>query len=96
MVLTLEVTDRHTAARDPLAVVESHWLVVLARVWRDGDRQMIRLIARTESDDVGRVAVESSNRAAADRLLAWLDDFERTNYPGAADDKTEDIAEMTE
>jgi hypothetical protein len=94
--LTLEATNRHTAARDPLLVVASRWLVVSVRVWRDGDRQMIRLIARTESDDISRVAVESSNRAAADRLLAWLDDFGRTNYSEAADDKAADIAEMTE
>jgi hypothetical protein len=96
VVLTLEATNRHTAARDPLLVVASHWLVVLVRVWRDGDRQMIRLIARTASDDIGRVAVESSNRAAADRLLTWLDEFGRTNSTGAADDNTADKAEMTE
>jgi hypothetical protein len=96
VVLTLEATNRHTAARDPLTVVASHWLVVLVRVWRDGDRQMIRLIARTESDDISCVAVESSNRAAADRLLTWLDEFGRTSSTEAGDDKTADKAEMTE
>jgi hypothetical protein len=50
------------------------WLVVTARAWRDGERQIVRLIARDGSDDV-RVAVESSSRAAADRLQLWLDDL---------------------
>ena len=49
-------------------------LVVVARVWRDGDRQLIRLVARSGADE-RRVAVESSNEAAANRLRSWLDEL---------------------
>ena len=55
--------------------VRSDWLVVVARAWSEGDRQLVRLVARDGEDAVVRAAVVSSNRAAADRLLAWLDEF---------------------
>ena len=96
MDLTLEATDRHMPGDDPLTVAPPHWLVVMVRAWLNGDRQMIRLIARTESDNVSRVAVESSNRAAADRLLVWLDEFARSNARDAPDDEKTDEAEMTD
>lgn len=91
-----EADDRHMSADDALPVAPPRLLVVLVRVWLDGDRQMIRLIARSESDDVSRVAVVSSSRAAADLLLAWLDEFGRINSGEASDDTTADEAEMTE
>jgi hypothetical protein len=94
--LTLEATVRHIREADPQTVAAPRWLVVMVRAWVDGDRQMIRLIVRSESDDICRVAVESSNRAAADRLLVWLDEFARSNARDAPDDEKTDEAEMTD
>jgi hypothetical protein len=62
--------------------------VITARAWRDGDRQIVRLIARDASDDV-RVAVESSSRAAAARLQLWLDDLAASG-PRPGDDAADD------
>jgi hypothetical protein len=77
--------------RDPRGVASPAWLVVTARAWRDGDRQIVRLIARDGSDDV-RVAVESSSRDAAARLQLWLDDLDASG-PRPHHDDTHDDAD---
>jgi hypothetical protein len=51
---------------------------------------MIRLVARGGDNEVLRVAVESSNCAAAERLLAWLEEFAGGPADGAATDGTSD------
>jgi hypothetical protein len=69
-------------------VVAPNWLVVTVRVWHAGDRHLIRLIARSEFDEISRVALESSSRAAASRLEAWLDEFGELSSAETVEDTT--------
>ena len=85
-IATLHATVRHTGTFHPGLVATSDWLVVTVRAWRDGDRQLIRLIARSEFNEISRASLESSNGAAAGRLEAWLDEFGDLSSPGPGED----------
>lgn len=69
-------------------MVAPNWLVVTVRVWHAGDRHLIRLIARSEFDEISRVALESSSHAAASRLEAWLDEFGELSSAETVEDTT--------
>ena len=69
-------------------MVAPNWLVVTVRIWRAGDRHLIRLLARSEFDEMSRVAIETSSHAAASRLEAWLGEFGELSSGETAQDTT--------
>ena len=81
---------------DPRTVAATDWVVVTVRAWRDGGRQMIRLIAWGKSEKTIRVAIETSSEAAAYRLRSWLDELAGSEADRSRTDDSADEDETSE